>query len=204
MRRSVVVLGLLLSVTGPLRAQSGYYVGSDGLGPELGAVLRLGARVTFEPGVYANIDNYHRSQDSLTDVGHGFSTGLVGQLRWTRRVDGAVSTAFGVEGAVGKTWLHTSDTELLGGSSTYSSSTSWHPMEYLAGAIGGVEVRVSERVRVDFEYHLWWRTERGTQTQSDSFGYPAYTSTGPYRYSEIWNTVAWRLRVLGAPAHHGN
>jgi hypothetical protein len=102
--------------------------------------------------VFAFVDRYKDDTDSSEFSGHRLRLGLGARVHWAGR-PATVMPVGGVGVAVGREWTTTEQVIDLP-SFGYRAKTEYPATILSAGANAGVQVRVSDRVALSFEYAL--------------------------------------------------
>jgi hypothetical protein len=175
--------------------QEGAYLTYGTYGPEAGVILRLGSRLSVEPGLFLSYNRYKDDEDSSSFWNRNIAAGLVAQLRWMGAADAVVSPVAGLSVGVGRQWVR-SKSEYLYGAFAAVSQTRETQMLYLAAVQAGLEVRFSEWVSLSFEYDFGVRHFRGDFERKSST-VPGFTVTvrGDSRTTVVGNGFNWTVRV---------
>jgi len=204
MARRLLVLALLLSAPRPLSAQSGYWLGwLDG--PGFGLTLPIGrGHFSVEPGIYLGFNRSSDDLDSSASDYHHTSVGVSAALRWTGHREAPVSPVAGLLLSAGKSWSHYRNeygTPLL---FAQQSTTDQSTTDVNGSLFVGVQVRVSERASLAFEYSMGVRRSTGTLETERSFSGPPplppnSSSTQSMRGTSWQNSFGGFVRIYRAP-----
>lgn len=197
MRGARVVVGLLLCGVGTAAAQEGVYLGS---GPEFGLVFRLSEKVSLEPGIFVGFGSTREDRDSAQFRYHSGDAGLAAQLRWLAAPAAVLSPVVGFGGEIGREWSSFEDDvtyDNLGVPVRYHSEQSTTSLVWTATVRGGVQVRVSSRFAMSFEYVLGGTWTDGTQKLERTYSgtFPPTTSEQSSQRTTYRNGFVWRVRV---------
>jgi len=198
MWRRGLLAGLLLVVAGAgvAAAQDGYYLGSRGNGPEFGLLFRVGRQLWLEPGLYVSVDRYHEDSDSSDFRGRFLALGVAGQLLWTGH-EAVVTPVGGLRASIGRSWNHQETVNSISALS-YSYVSDYPAMVYRVGAHAGVQIRMSDRAALSFEYVVQGSLTDGTFESTTDYGglQPVATSTESRTDTELWNSFTFTVRIF--------